>query len=134
MRFIIIFTKCYLDTTRCVCVTFISFFLKICWHVRWMFKVVIWTNQINRKIIFTHHHKYACLVSLSYAYFHLDFQGVERFPYMFFVDIETLMKRVTNSINGLYYVVSASKAKQIQFIHKHTIYQYPTKIKTFDVL
>ena len=51
---------------------------------------------------------------------------------MFFVDIDTLMKRVTDSINGLYYVVSASKAKQIQFKDKHSIYQYPTKIKTFN--
>ena len=51
---------------------------------------------------------------------------------MFFVDIDTLKKRVTNSINGLYYVVTVSKAKQIQFKDKQTIYQYSTKIETFD--
>ena len=50
---------------------------------------------------------------------------------MFFVDIDSLKKRVTNSINGLYYVVTVSKAKQIQFKDKQTIYQYSTKIETF---
>ena len=64
-----------------------------------------------------------------YAYFHLDFQGVKRFPHMFFVDIDTLKKRVTNSINGLYYVVTVSKAKQIQFKDKQTIYQYSTNFE-----
>ena len=53
---------------------------------------------------------------------------------MFFVDIDTLKKRVTNSINGLYYVVTVSKAKQIEFKDKQTIYQYSTKIETFSKL
>lgn len=53
---------------------------------------------------------------------------------MFFVDIDTLKKRVTNSINGLYYVVTVSKAKQIQFKDKQTIYQYSTKIVDFSKL
>lgn len=48
---------------------------------------------------------------------------------MFFVDIDTLKKRVTNSINGLYYVVTVSKAKQIQFKDKQTIYQYSTNFE-----